>query len=254
MDLNLTTVALALFVILAGFVLLRGALRILLGTIVLSGSAWIAFRAWQLAPTLSEQYLGKPLDWLSYALPAVAFLVTFLIGRLLVKFLASPFQKNEGERKPVTLPRLVGAGIFSLIPTAILGTIATVFINHAGVIDKLKTAGGNEPAESRSSSLLKSLSDSIEKSIPAAWLKLLDPLADPDRVSLAQQIARKSPPKPVIDPSTGKPIPRAIIVDDPTLNTLAKRGDYADLLRSPKLTEALNDPKVQKAIRNFARQ
>ncbi|MFT3989809.1 MAG: hypothetical protein QM680_00220 [Luteolibacter sp.] len=254
MNLNLYTVAIALFVILAGFVILRGALRILLGTLVLSGSGWVAFRAWQMTPELSQQYLGKSIDWLSYAVPAAAFLIVFIIGRLIVKVLASPFKKSEGEKKPLTPVRLLGSAIFSLIPTGILGSIAAVVIHHAGAIEKIKTAGGNTTSPSPAADIFKSLTDSIEKSIPADWIKLLDPLADPKRISLAKMIASKSPPKPVIDPSTGQPIPRAIIVDDPTLNSMAKQGDYADLLRSPKLTEALNDPKVQKALKNFARQ
>jgi len=249
-ELNLTTVALGLFVILAAFVLLRGALRILLGTLVLSSSAWVAFRLWQMAPTLSTQWFGKPLDWLSIALPAVGFIVTFLVGRLLLKLLASPFQKGGGEQKPLTFPRLVGGALFTLIPTVLVGAIIVTLVHHAGSIAKIETAGGRQKTDS-AEQMLKTLAASIEKSIPPEWFKLLDPLSDPNRISLAKMIAAKTPLKPVIDPSTGKPIPRAIIVNDPELNHLAKQGDYADLLRSPQLTAALKDPKVQKAIKSF---
>ena len=44
LSLNLTTIALAIFVVCAGFVLLRGAIRILLGCVVLGASAWVGFR------------------------------------------------------------------------------------------------------------------------------------------------------------------------------------------------------------------
>ena len=248
MELNLPTVALALFVIIAAFVLLRGALRILLGTLVLSASAWAAFRLWQLAPALSADWFGHPLDWLSIALPTAGFLVVFLAGRFLVRFLTSPFRKNDGERKPLTLPRLAGGALFPLLPTTLLGSVAAAIIHHAGAIAEIRQAS-ETAAPGSASALILALKDPIAKLLPSSWLSFLDPLADPSRVDLAKIIARQSPPEPVIDPATGRPIPRAIIVDDPELDHLASNRQYADLLRSPDLTKALANPKVRKALK-----
>ena len=79
------------------------------------------------------------------------------------------------------------------------------------------------------------------------------PLADPSRLTLAKVITAQSQPapKPVIDPQTGKPVPRAIIVNDPELQNLARDGKFATLLRSPLLTKALSDPKVQAILKNL---
>ena len=252
MSISLTTIVLAIFVVCAGFVLLRGMLRIMLGCLVLGTSAWVALRLWQLAPDLVKACCGTHLQRLASVIPVAAFIITFLIGRILVKFFTSPFQSSAGERPPLTLSRLLGAALFTLVPTCLVVTILAILIYHAGsVVEIRQTAGTSAP--SRSANVIQDLKASVEKSIPPAWLKLFDPLADPSRLALAKIITQQSQPQrtPVINPKTGKPIPRAIIVNDPELQNLARDGKFATLLRSPLLTKALNDPKVQAFLNNF---
>lgn len=248
---NLTTVALAIFVVCAGFVLLRGTLKILLGCLVLGSSAWISLRLWQLAPELVKACFGFNIPWVAASLPIAAFLIAFIVGRLLVKFLASPFQHPAGQRPPLTLTRLLGAAVITLIPSGLVGAIAVILIYHAGAIAEINQAAGKKPP-TPAAELVKKLKSSIEKSIPATWLLRLDPLADPSRLALAKIISAESLPSraPVIDRQTGKPIPRAIIVNDPELQHLAREGQFTTLLRSPLLTKALNDPKVQALLKN----
>jgi hypothetical protein len=252
-SINLTTVALAIFVICAGFVLVRGALRIALGSLILSFSAWLAFRVWQVTPSLCNDWFHQPLPWLTTAAPAAAFIVSFLIGRFVVKILASPFQKQNQERKPLTLMRLISAALFTLIPTGLIGSIAALFLNHAGSLEEIKNAA--IPSAIAGSSLVpNALKASIGKIIPAAWLQMLDPQSDPSRVALAKLIASQAEraKKPaVIDPVTGEPIPRAIIINDPALQTLVRSGDFNSLLNHPLLTRALADPQVQQALKNL---
>ena len=245
-SINLTTITLTLFVVCAGFVLLRGVLRILLGCVVLGSSAWVGFRLWQLAPAYVTACFGNSMQWLAVAIPVVAFVFTFYIGRLVVRLLASPFQKSSEPRPPLTFTRLLGAAVFTLIPTCLIGTIAAILIYHVGAVAEIKHTTGQAPT-SAVVELCQRLKTSIETSIPSAWLKLLDPLADPARLTLAKIITQQSLPQrqPVIDPQTGQPVPRAIIVNDPELQNLARDGKFATLLRSPLLTKALNDPKVQ---------
>lgn len=251
-SINLTTVALAIFVVCAGFVLLRGAIRMLLGCLVLGTSAWVGFRLWNLAPELVRASFGTHLPWLATALPIAAFLATFIIGRVIVNFLASPFRPAEGERPPLTLTRLLGAALFTLIPTALVITLLAILIYHAGSVAEIQHTTG-KAAPTPSSDLLQTLKASVEKSIPPAWLKLFDPLVDPARLALAKLIAEQSQPQrhPVIDPQSGKPVPRAIIVNDPELQNLARDGHFATLLRSPLLTKALNDPNVQAILKQL---
>jgi hypothetical protein len=78
----------------------------------------------------------------------------------------------------------------------------------------------------------------------------LDPLATQSRVELAKMIAdsSKDSVQPEIDPKTGEPIPRVLIVDHPELISLAKKGRFSTLLRHPLLSDAINDPAVKKAL------
>ena len=54
-----------------------------------------------------------------------------------------------------------------------------------------------------------------------------------------------------MNPRTGEPIPRAIIVDEPVLQKLAREGKFDTLLRHPLLTKALADPKIQKLLHDL---
>jgi hypothetical protein len=251
-SINLTTIALAIFVICAGFVLLRGILKILLGCLVLGASAWAALRLWQLGPELVKACFGAHLQWLASLLPIAAFLIVFLAGRILVKFLTSPFRNPDNPRPPLTLIRLLSAAVFTLVPTGLILTILMILIYHAGSISEIKQSTRSS-TPTPATGFIQDLKSSVEKSIPPAWLQLLDPLTDPSRLALAKIITQQSQPQrtPAIDPHTGKPIPRAIIVDDPELQNLAREGRFATLLRSPLLTKALNDPKVQDFLQHF---
>jgi hypothetical protein len=250
---NLPTVALAIFVVCAGFVLLRGMIRMLLGCLVLGSSAWVGFRLWNMAPELVQATFGAHLQWLATVLPVAAFLVVFILGRSIVNFFSSPFQAGAGERPPLTLTRLLGAALFTLIPTALIITLLAVLIYHAGSVAEIRhTIGKSTPTPA--SDLIQSLKSSVDKSIPPDWLKLFDPLIDPARLALAKIIAEQSSQAqqaPVIDPQTGKAIPRATIVNDAQLQNLARDGQFATLLRSPLLTKALNDPDVQALLKQL---
>lgn len=248
------TVALAIFIVCAGFVLLRGAMRMFIGCAILTSSAWVGFRTWQLAPDLVKACFGTHLQWLTGVLPVIAFLVTFILARTVVKFISAPFQNpaNDLPPAPLTLTRLLMGVFFTLIPTVLVGTIAAILIYHAGAVTELRDTAGNKQ-HSRLEVLALDLKKSVVAWIPQKWLQVFDPLIDPSRLALAKAIAQeaKSPHKPEIDPATGKPIPRAIIVDDPELQNLVHEGRFSTLLRHPLLTKPLQDPKVQAFLKDL---
>jgi hypothetical protein len=251
---SFSTIALAIFVICAGFVLLRGIMRIFLGCVVLGGSAWVGLRLWQLGPDLVRACFGNYVPWLAGVIPIVGFIITFLLGRMLVKFLYSPFQNTADEypKPPLTLTRLLGAAFFTLIPTCLVATIVAILIYHAGAVTEIRDSAGKAP-HSRMADTALALKASVLKSIPQAWLQLFDPTTDPSRLELAKAITResKTPSKPVIDPKTGEAIPRAIIVDDPELQGLAREGKFGTLLRHPLLTKTLEDPKIKALLKDL---
>ncbi|NQX01303.1 hypothetical protein HQ447_11655, partial [bacterium] len=100
-QLSLGSAALIIFALCAGFVLLRGMTRMLVGTVVLGASAWIGFRVWQLAPAWSVDWTGKSLPWINNGLPVAAFLVSFLVIRWVINAMVRPFS-NPSEK---SLPR-----------------------------------------------------------------------------------------------------------------------------------------------------
>lgn len=251
-QLSLGTAVLVIFALCAGFMLLRGMTRLVVGTAVLSVSAWVGFRVWQAAPTLSVEWTGKSQAWMTHGVPVVVFLMSFFLLRKITKAVASPFGKSdEGGRSLVgTAFRL----LLALVPTSLICLIGATLVHHTGSIAEVrayseKTNGGNQAPQGFS----QRMKGAVEAAVPEGLLKMLDPLTDPSRLNLAKLVARQADdsPEPVIDPRTGKPIPRAIIVDDPELQNLARDGKFGTLLRHPLLTKALADPKLQKLLHDL---
>lgn len=251
-QISLGTAALVIFLICVGFVFLRGIVRMLFGVLILGGSLWTAFLVWQETPEWTIALMGKPVDWVSIALPVVAFLGTFLISRLVINFFLRPFKQSSdsGARTP---GGIVFRLILAVVPTGFLWLIGATLVHHFGSIAEIEKStdkkGTKEPALLDRFSELK---NAIAAVVPADWLKKLDPLADPNHLSLAKLIAAQPDSKlpPVIDPDTGKPYPRAIVVDEPELQNLASDGRFSTLIRHPLFQKALNDPKVQQAIKD----
>ncbi|RPJ31462.1 MAG: hypothetical protein EHM17_15420 [Verrucomicrobiaceae bacterium] len=255
-QISLGTAALVIFAVCAGFVLLRGMTRMMIGTVVLALSAWIGFRIWQLAPGLSIEHFGRSIGLVTTGLPIAGFLVSFFLIRFITKSIFRPFGgPSTGENGGGSVIRMAVRLLLALIPTTLICLIGATAIHHTGSIAEIRAfseekIGINEATPAKFSHRLKT---SVEAVLPESWLKFLDPLADPSRLALAKAITAQSdsPLAPVIDPRTGQPIPRAIIVNDPELHTLAREGKFGTLLRHPLLTKALNDPKVQAVLKDL---
>ena len=254
-QLSLGTAVLIIFAACAGFLLVRGMTRMIVGTIVLGLSAWLGFLVWQRAPTLSVDWTGKSLTWLTNGLPVAAFLTTFFVIRKITSLIARPFGKPQENAKPRSFIATGFRLLLALIPTSLICIIGAALVYHNGSVAEVRAysekSTGKKTATNSYSQRLKS---AVEATLPASWLAALDPLSQPARINLAKLIAAQaeSPHKPVIDPKTGKPIPRAIIVDDPALQNLAREGKFDTLLRHPLLTKALADPKIQKLLRGLS--
>jgi len=252
-QLSLGTAILVIFAVCTGFVMLRGIARMILGTLTLAVSAWVGFLTWQHAPTLSFDWFGKSIGAVTTGLPLAAFITSFLLIRRLANWLSGFFLNSDGAGK--SSGSLVLRMVVALIPTAVVCLIAAVAIHHIGSIAEVRdySTGRGPDGKSAPAGSMQNLKSSIEKILPAAWLRFLDPLADPSRRSLAKWISTtsKRPLEPVIDPKTGKPIPRAIIVDESELQNLAREGKFGTLLRHPLLTKALSDPKLQALLKEL---
>lgn len=252
-QISLGTAALVIFLLCFGFVFLRGIVRMLFGVAILGGSLWVGFLVWQKTPEWTISVMGKPVDWISIALPVAAFIGSFVIARIVINFFLKPFKPSaDGGRTP---GGIVFRLILSIIPTGFLWLIGATLVHHFGSIAEIEKSTDKKGTMSKTEpSLLdrfSELKDAIAAIVPAEWMKKLDPLADPSHLSLAKLIAAQPDSKrpPVIDPETGKPYPRAIIVDEPELQDLASDGRISTLIRHPLFQKALNDPKVREALR-----
>lgn len=249
-QISLGTAVLVIFAACAGFVMLRGLARMLVGTVVLAISAWIGFVTWRAAPAWSLQYQGTADAWLTTALPIAAFLLSLFLLRWIAKSLVRPFGTDPDSQETSSSPvlRLATRLLLALIPTAIICLIGATAVHHTGTIAELNAyaeekIGISGPTPAKFTQRLK---QSVEAALPATWLRKLDPLADPERLALAKEITARAgaPREAALDPATGRPIPRAIIVDDPELQTLAREGKFGSLLRHPLLSKVLDDPKA----------
>jgi hypothetical protein len=255
-QLSLGTAALIIFAVCAGFVLLRGITRMITGTAVLGLSVWIAFRVWQIAPSLSLDWTGKSLAWITNGLPAAALLVSFLVIRLIANAVIRPFYKPHGNSIPSTLAGTACRLVFALVPTSLIFFLVALMANHAAAVADVRASSSktSAPSDAAPTGFSQRLTSLVETHFPEKWQQMLDPFADPSRLALAKLIAAQSesPQQPVINPETGKPIPRAIIVDDPALQKLAREGKFDTLLRHPLLTKALADPRVKKLLKDLS--
>jgi hypothetical protein len=252
-QISIGSAALIIFILCIGFVLLRGLTRMILSSLVIAGSAWVAFRVWQLAPGWSIDLIGKPVPWIVTGLPILAFLVTFIIARVLLGFLVRPFTSSK-DGQPRSPQRLLVQAIFTLIPAALIWFTGATLVHHAGSIAEIQATADDRkiPDDSSFGATIQRLKTGIAEIIPADWLEKIDPLADPSRVALVKLITTQadSDLKPVINPETGAPYPRALIVQDPELQNLARTGRFEALLKHPLFQKAMDDPKVQQAIQS----
>ena len=250
-EISLGTAALIIFGLCALYMVIRGLARTFVNTAFLTISAWVGFRVWEQAPELALQWTGGTSQLITTGLPVVAFLATLIILRKIVKFFRAPIPKDAEEVAPRTFGQLLFRLLITLVPAALLCMIAATLIHHVGSVAEIRDSAEKtaNPAPTEPG-LAERLKKAISLAIPQSLMDKLDPLASQPRLELAKMIVGGSdkPLEPVINPETGEPYPRAIIVDNPELIGLAKDGRFSTLLRHPLLSEALADPKIRQAL------
>lgn len=249
-EISLGTAALIIFGICAGYMFLRGILRTLVNASCLTLSAWVGFRVWQQAPTLAIEWMGKPSELVVTGLPVVAGCASFLLLRRLIRLIRTPTQPPEEDGEAGGSRSLFGKLVLTLIPAALLCLPAATFIHHASAVAEIRNSAELGSSAPDASSLAGRLKNSLSAAVPESLMDWLDPLSAEPRLKLAKMIAAGNGQalQPVINPETGQPYPRAIIVDNPELNQLAEEGRFSTLLRHPLLSEALKDPLIREAL------
>lgn len=224
-----------------------------INTVIFCLSAWVAFRVWQAIPGLPLTWAGGATAWITTGCPIIAFVAAYFVSGKITKTLCRPFGGLGIPSPPSSCLARVFMALFALVPTTLISLVSTGVIHHAGSIAEVRAAGDKE--KSSLVDFTQRLKSTLDKALPASWLALLDPVSQSSRIALAKLITAQSGPAHavMIDPVTGKPVPRAILVTDPELDALAREGNFDMLLRHPLLTKALADPKVHKLLEDLRR-
>lgn len=248
-QIGLGTAALAIFAVCAGLVLLRGLTRVVFGCAVIAASVYVGILAWQHAPSIGIQYTGQPLRWLTIGWPILAGLLTFVILRLLLRFIIRPFGETDTPRSAVS--KFFGF-LFSFVPAGILCAVAALVIHHAGSLAELRSfaEGKTESTEGPIALWSTRLKDVIESNVPADWKQRLNLGADQSRLALAKLIAanaNQEAPKQAA-PLLKEQSVRVFLVNDPRIQVLLREKQYGSFLHHPSLDKALADPRVRQAL------
>ncbi len=249
-EISLGTAALIIFGCCAGYMFIRGIARTIVNAACITLSAWVGFRIWQQAPSLAIDWFGKPSEMVATGLPIAAFLCTLLVLRKVIGFFRAPVPRSSEDVAPRSGGQLAFRLLITLIPAALLCLTAATFVHHASSVAEIRDSAESGSAAPSDPGLAGRLKHSLSVAVPEKLMDWLDPLTTEPRLRLAKMIAA-SPNKPlesVINPVTGKPYPRAIIVDDPELVDLAREGRFSTILRHPLLSEALKDPLIRQAL------
>ncbi|QTN32672.1 hypothetical protein HZ994_10120 [Akkermansiaceae bacterium] len=249
-EISLGTAALIIFACCAGYMFIRGIVRTIVNAACLTLSAWVGFRVWQQAPALAIDWFGKPSELIATGLPILAFLASLMVLRRIIRFFRAPVPKLAEEIAPKSPGQLVFRLLVTVIPAALLCLTAATFIHHASSVAEIRNSAEYGTSSPPSPSLPERLKNSLSVAVPEKLMDWLDPLTTEPRLQLAKMIAASpnKPLEPIVDPETGRPYPRAIIVDDPELVSLAHKGRFSTLLRHPLLSEALKDPLIRQAL------
>lgn len=246
---SLGTAALIIFATCVAFAFLRGLLRLAFFSCVLLASSWIAHRVWIAAPQESLVWFGEPLNRYPYALPIIVWLVSFFLLHRVGKICLAPFGKKDTSSSSWTLGKILASLCLAVIPTAVLLLLGAIFIHSFGSVEEIRDYSSKQgnAKHSEEPKWLQQMKKSVVETIPEEWLNVLDPVSDPMRIALVKFISSDAQGKfhEEKDPATGQPIPRAILIDDEELETLALEGKFDSLLRHPFVIELSKDPKIR---------
>lgn len=249
-EISLGTAALIIFGLCGAYVLLRGLLRALVNIVILALSAWVGFLVWQRSPALADEWFQTSSSLITTGFPVTAFVICFLVLRWTARLFRTPIRQHDEEDSSPSLLQVFTRLVMTAVPATLLCLIAAALIHHVTSVAEIEDYVNATPEDPQPPALAARLKTSLEAVIPSSLMDWIDPLTSRQRLRLAKIIAANSdePLQPVMDPDTGQPIPRAIVVDSPELDALAKEGRFSTLLRHPLLTKALEDPEVRASL------
>ena len=237
-QLSLGTGALLIFAACALLAILRGFLRMLMGSIVLCSSGVAGYVVWRHAP-------GLPLIF-----PVLAAVAVLLLLRFVLRSVTRPFGGRDEEKRPSPVRRAFTL-LFSLVPASMLSFAGATALRNAGSVAEIRRFVDGTDSHGQLA-FMTELKGAIDRALPVDWFKGIDPLSEDARVTLAKLIAlgeAGAPPKAI--PVMEEPEIRALIEGDPKLRELARSKRYADILRDPRLDHVMADPDLRRMLANL---
>lgn len=242
--LSLGGITVLIFAACAGFSLLRGLFRMLIGTATLCAAGYTGYVVWGHFPS----FAGLP--WLSYAVPIAAGLVVFVFLTKVVGFFSKPFSGGEGGGERSMVQKL-GRMAFSLVPASALWFSGATALRHFGSVAEVGAFADSmsQTTPTDRMTFLAQAKGLIDKYLPEGAFQKIDPLSDTARIKLAKLIAAGdsgTPPKAI--PVLEEPEIRNLILNDPQLRELARERRYGDILRDPRLDHVIDNPDLKQML------
>lgn len=245
-QISLGTAGLILGGVCAIFAVLRGVFRLVVGTLSIGVSGFVAYQAWRYVPGL----IGFDFPWMSLVVPTVAGVATLIILRKILHFVAKPWGKSEDDedRKSRPLSRKALTLLLSLAPSSMLWFGGATALRNVGSVAEIRSYVEGKESTGEASDFLTKMRSAINQVLPKNWIGGADPLADDARVALAKLIARGDDKPLKAIPVSEEDELKYLISESPELRKFAKEKRYADLLNDPRLVEILKNPQLREQL------
>jgi hypothetical protein len=251
-QISLGATALLIFAVCAVYMLIRGLLRTITHLSILALSIWMGFLAWQKAPSLAIQWTSQTSPLITTGLPIVTFVLTFILIRKIFSFflLPIPIRAETEDDDPPPTRSLTSKLFVTFIFASGLCLIAAAVLHHLTTLAEIRDYAKKGSVENDMPGFPARLKKSLTTTLPASVFDKLDPLGSQPRVELVKMIADRSenPSHGKMDPQPDKTAPYVLVINNPELIALAKKGRFSTLLHHPLLSEALKDPLVKKLL------
>jgi hypothetical protein len=217
----------SLFILCFIYWTLCGLLRMAGMCALLLTSSFASFYTWQLSPRYIAPWLSDPPTWFYATLSSFSFVAVFITLKKIITLMSRilSFQNSsEAKSNASWVTRL----ILSIIPTSAFSILFAAVIHHFGTLQSLVQNKHDAPSK------LIEWSQSIQSTLPEKWLARIDPATQSQYLNRLKTIIHASKYPAEIDRETGKPYPRAQVVNDPELQQLARASNIYAIFQHPK--------------------
>ena len=241
-----------------GFI--KGLIRTVSSMICLTLSGYAALWANQNTHELSGSLISDSNTWLPKVAAGVAGLTVFFIGRYILKFIANPFEKSEKNKEKGFTFGLPSALICLLISLAIFW-IGSNIINHTGSLSEIRQTRSLILSDANKETILAAepwllkAKHFISSSLLGKLQRKTDPFHTPGNLSLCQLLIMNTDTDTRVEMLKSSEIHKVLnnpafinLAFDEELKEVIQSGDSKELLKHPKVLQAIEDQTLKNSI------